>query len=411
MEHKDITKELLAVVDAVSRLIGRMEADDDVHRSRFKLVTQKNFENKIGLSGVTKKEDTDKSMIEVTTQIKGICIDKKPRPDGRWQARYKDEAGSWHSVYASSYDEAKDKVVKAKHGTAKTTKGLTVADWFNEWFSRYKEANISPDYARTIKAYINRISVSIGKNQLSKITVESVQDFLLSIELTNTREKIKTVINEAMEKAVALGKAKLNPIRHVEIKGHQEKHYPPIPISKQDSIYAGITDARIKRLFFFCCCTGLRIAEALGVEYADISDGWIAVNKQFDRHNQLKPYTKSRAGLRHVPAEPELIAEVGRGKGRVFEGLTYGIVKKYFSKFYADSSLELSVSHSMRHTFISMCYYSGIRDKYIQQWAGHSKIDTTLNVYTHILESGQSRLVSYFRKLASRFDTQNDTQK
>ncbi len=39
--------------------------------------------------------------------------------------------------------------------------------------------------------------------------------------------------------------------------------------------------------------------------------------------------------------------------------------------------------HCMRHTFATRCYEKGVKEKVVQKILGHSKIDMTLNVYTH----------------------------
>lgn len=46
--------------------------------------------------------------------------------------------------------------------------------------------------------------------------------------------------------------------------------------------------------------------------------------------------------------------------------------------------------HSLRHTFGTMLAASGVHPKTAQELMRHSKIDLTMNVYTHTL-SGQTR--------------------
>ena len=40
--------------------------------------------------------------------------------------------------------------------------------------------------------------------------------------------------------------------------------------------------------------------------------------------------------------------------------------------------------HSLRHTFATRCAEAGIPIKQVQQWLGHTTLEMTLNVYTHI---------------------------
>jgi len=42
--------------------------------------------------------------------------------------------------------------------------------------------------------------------------------------------------------------------------------------------------------------------------------------------------------------------------------------------------------HILRHTYITNLILSGANVKVVQYLAGHSKVETTLNIYTHLIE-------------------------
>ncbi len=43
--------------------------------------------------------------------------------------------------------------------------------------------------------------------------------------------------------------------------------------------------------------------------------------------------------------------------------------------------------HILRHTYITNLILSGANIKIVQYLAGHSKVETTLNIYTHLMDS------------------------
>lgn len=58
--------------------------------------------------------------------------------------------------------------------------------------------------------------------------------------------------------------------------------------------------------------------------------------------------------------------------------------------------------HSLRHTFVSVLYDLKLDPKRIQLLAGHASVDLTLNIYTHVLNSGTSPINEYLQKLVGR---------
>ena len=50
--------------------------------------------------------------------------------------------------------------------------------------------------------------------------------------------------------------------------------------------------------------------------------------------------------------------------------------------------------HIMRHSFASRCYEAGMDPKILQKIMGHAKINTTMDIYTHISESRTKKEMS-----------------
>ena len=58
-------------------------------------------------------------------------------------------------------------------------------------------------------------------------------------------------------------------------------------------------------------------------------------------------------------------------------------IKRMLESFRKDTGLNFSL-HQLRHTFCTILYYSGISSKKAQEIMGHSSIDVTLKIYTHL---------------------------
>ncbi|MCL2540798.1 MAG: site-specific integrase [Firmicutes bacterium] len=164
-----------------------------------------------------------------------------------------------------------------------------------------------------------------------------------------------------------------------------------INFSAQRKILAAISDPKYRGFFYFCCCTGMRVCEALSIKRGDIDkkNGVIKIKL---------PDTKTKKHKRNVPYLPELFDDISLGKTFIFEDITDDGSKQYFTRLYNALELEFC-RHSARHTFISVCAYLGVPTETIQEWAGHTNKKMTEGTYTHDLQKGTSPVLTYLRKL------------
>ncbi|WP_225357518.1 tyrosine-type recombinase/integrase [Ligilactobacillus salivarius] len=84
----------------------------------------------------------------------------------------------------------------------------------------------------------------------------------------------------------------------------------------------------------------------------------------------------------------------------------YGCSKPYSSRTVAlwknkiikKANLREISLHGFRHTYTSLLFESGINIKEIQKQLGHSKVEMTLNVYTHLSKNNNNN------NIGSKFD-------
>ena len=49
-----------------------------------------------------------------------------------------------------------------------------------------------------------------------------------------------------------------------------------------------------------------------------------------------------------------------------------------------DACIEYKTFHALRHTYITRLFEADVNPKTVQKLVGHSDIQTTLNIYTHV---------------------------
>lgn len=287
----------------------------------------------------------------------------------------------------------------------------TYAEWLREWFLLYKKDKLKDRTLSDMEGYIEkRIVPAFGNLKLSEINGTDLQRFVNSIEAGNTRRKISFILNASLRKAVALQKLLYNPFDAVDVAGYRKGNYRALEFDEQNMIwnyyqnpvayFNYLNVEPMKAVFVFLCCTGMRVGEFLALDFKKDIDRrklTIRINKSMDKETGKITTTKTEMSTRTIVFLPSLLPYI---KTLGANEYTYYGISEHFRKLYKRLGIVGANVHSFRHTFTSMCYRAGIRDKYIQLYVGHSDIKTTMNVYTHKLFHGTSVLYEYIQDLA-----------
>ena len=147
-----------------------------------------------------------------------------------------------------------------------------------------------------------------------------------------------------------------------------------------------------EKYFLFLLYTGCRRSEALRLNVSDID---------FSKKLLHVPGTKTELSDRVIPLFDNvarlLDTAVPNDSGFLFpyRGDT---VTHAFKKLCPAHKL-----HDLRHTFATKCLETRIPLKVVQTWLGHSEIDTTANIYSHVTDklnfSEAERLNKYFSRI------------
>ena len=139
--------------------------------------------------------------------------------------------------------------------------------------------------------------------------------------------------------------------------------------------------------------TGIRRGEALGLQWEDIDFDRKLINiRRSVRFAGNKGYigpTKSKAGVRLIPLEPQLEEILtalphdgkyilGNGEFSITE-MTY---KRGWERICRTINMHGATAHVLRHTYVTMAA-AHLDIKTLQTIAGHSDISTTMNRYAH----------------------------
>ena len=166
--------------------------------------------------------------------------------------------------------------------------------------------------------------------------------------------------------------------------------------------------------------TGLRQGETLALKWSDIDfeNKKITVDKTAVRikEKQTLQTPKTKNSKRVISIDPTTLSILKSWKkdqikiyfknGKHFEGDDNFIFTneraewvhihnfiRYFKRFIADQKLKPITPHGLRHTHASLLFSAGVEPKNISDRLGHSTVQITLDLYTHITEEQRSDTV------------------
>ena len=165
-----------------------------------------------------------------------------------------------------------------------------------------------------------------------------------------------------------------------------------------------------RKAFLLLYWTGMRIGELLALTYNDINleEKTISTNKSYQRLKGKDMITqpKTPKSIR-VITMPDFLAE----EFREYCSHLYGIMKKErlfrFTKSHMEHCMATGIErsgvkrirlHDLRHSHASMLVDMGVAPLEIAERLGHEKVETTLNTYSHLYPSTQSKLAGLLDK-------------
>lgn len=259
-------------------------------------------------------------------------------------------------------------------------KQVYLYDWLDEYLKTYKVGRVSATRAYELESIIRlHIKPNIDNRLLTEYLPIDIEQALNKVSNGRTRETTYQVYNESFRLA---RKNKLlinNIMEDIKPIHHRRQGGKALSIKEQQRFIKIISKHRYKDYYLFLLYSGCRRAEGVGIMWQDID---LSKNILHIRG------TKTLGSDRYIPISSKLkqiILDNKNASDRLFP-YTTNQVTKAFQRLQKKYKLDYTL-HSLRHTFATRCLESGVSIRVVQKWLGHSRIDTTSKIYTHILSS------------------------
>lgn len=374
----------------------------------------------------------------------------KKRKDGRYQKNiYIGRDGNGKAMYKSVFGKTQAEVTrKANEIKLKISKGMDIlsenmpfSELCENWLI-YKKALLSSDKQyKSYKTNLKPFSV-LGDVAISKLVKADFQciinDYFARNPHTGKQTSKKTLrdyrmtARQVFDFAVENRILDYNPLTYVRI----PKNAPVSErraLTEQEQRWVMEMPHRAQLPAMIMMLSGLRLSECLALQWYDID----LENAQISVHQKLvmtgTPHivqgAKSKAGIRTVNIPHTLVDflknqknhkqsdfVVLTTKGEFFSttawrelwdsymadlNLKYGDFSEYErkpkSKFDPKGVpfvIERFTAHYLRHTFATNLFFCGQDLLYVQNQLGHAKPETTLNIYTHLVQTNQIKKIN-----------------
>lgn len=385
------------------------------------------------------------------------------RADGRIPAKVSLGNGKYKYVYAYTEKELEQKIldlkVKLGKGIDVTAERDTFGYWRDKWL-RIKKTEVSAKYHESCEIASRKLD-DIAMQSVTKLRSMDLQDILLDLSTQispatgrsysqRTIKLVKDIASSVMELALDNRVIEYNPFQKVKIPKTAKEPEQREALTEEQQQWIVNTPHRAQTAAMIMLYAGLRRGEVIPLCWRDIDlvQGSITVDKSVEfikgRPN-LKKGGKTKAAMRIVYIPEILTKYLRKQQGLPFElvcpsvkgtlmtdsswrrmwesyikelNFRYGKFENNIawckdhdsrptSKFVPEKLpivIPYFTAHCLRHTFITMMYMAGIDVLTAKEQAGHSDIQTTLGIYTHLnseyKKQNVNKLDQYIGKIA-----------
>ncbi|MGL5973423.1 MAG: tyrosine-type recombinase/integrase [Oscillospiraceae bacterium] len=297
-------------------------------------------------------------------------------------------------------------------------------DVSNQWLT---EKVLDVEYI-TFEMYNNKVKsllVFFAEKDIKDITAKEIQSYLNDLYLTknfakSTISKYKITMSQIYKYAILHNIHTSNPVDIVKIpKKALVKKVTSAPSTTIDVIIQK-KDNEFGFFPFFIYLTGLRVSEALAVQWEDIDldINVIKVSKavRFKGNNPvISNGLKNGDRYRFIPIPDMLVSELQQKKykdGLLFKNeigtpLTKSQFSKRWKKYITLNEIQIS-PHQLRHNHASNLYNAGVDPKSAQKILGHRDITVTLKTYTDLsYEFERINIDKYNNFINKKFNNEN----
>ena len=339
-------------------------------------------------------------------------MQKRQLPNGKWQFTegYKDKEGKYRRITVikpnktrasekEAYEELQEKIREKLENKVE----LKTIGYYKNEFLEIKKNTVSINTLTSYKKCLKLLDDNTNISDITKLEYEKKLIEYREMYSPSHIKLIKTIFNIFFKFIktyyVPTFNINLEYTLSKEDKFKEKQKIKYIETNKIQEVLESITHPITKDFVTVQLLTGLRVGELLAItpEDIDIENKTLSVNK-----------TKHASGIFTSPKTLSSIRLIE------IDDITLEILMRYMSasETLFDTTIQtlnqnlknvkLS-THMFRHTHVALLVEAGVPIKVISERLGHAKVDTTLDIYTHVTENMKLDLRTKLNNLCADF--------
>ena len=320
-------------------------------------------------------------------------------------------------------------------GSLPTENNILFSEVYSEWYEQYINTVRESTWNRTAGMFNNHILPEFGNKRIRTITIAQCQTALNKWfkAVSRNYKRWYNYVIQIFEFALKRGYIERNIAKLVTMPKKAELSGDrPVNFWSRDELqhFFNCIDSKHElekyTLFRVLAFTGIRRGECLALTWNDIdfSNSTMRINKtltQGKNGKQIIQAPKTTHGRRTIDLDPDTLATLKEWRKEQRERylmLGFNTMQKeqlifannknkfkslntpakWLSKVIKEYDLKSITIHGFRHTHASALFSAGASIKEVQTRLGHSDVQTTLNIYTHVTKEQNKEAV---QKLAN----------
>lgn len=326
--------------------------------------------------------------------------------------------GRRRSVSGKTKAEVQKKLREAQialaQGRLVASPGQTVAQYLAGWLGTVRHS-LKPRTHEVYSLNVNRVAPHVGRVRLDMLQPAHVQDCynaLLAGGLSaRTVQQAHMVLHKALADAVRMDLVARNASEGASVPRPTHREMRTLTSDQLTLLFDATRGDRFSSLWVLLSTTGLRVGEALGLQWGDVDlrartlvvrralqrqrDGGLVFvepkTHQSRRTVQLGGLSCAALQEQHERQafEQRTAAAEWQDRDLVFctafgTPLDRGRIHLNWVAALRKSGLPQVRVHDLRHTAATIMLTEGVHPKVVQEMLGHSSISVTLDIYSHV---------------------------